>query len=97
RPSGPPGGPVVDLAAQPVDSGGELGVLGEADLDAAQAVEDGGVVPASVEAPDLGKGEAGRLAGEEDRDLAGAQGRGGAARADELGAGDAEGGRDVLL
>ena len=72
-------------------------VLADADLDPAQRVEHGGVIAAAVEAADLGQREAGRLAGEEDRDLAGAQRHRGAAGADQLGPGDPEGGRDVLL
>ena len=88
---------VVDLGPEPVDSVGQLRVLADADFDAAQGVEHGGVIAAAVETADLGKREAGRLAGEEDRDLARAQRRRGAAGADELGPRDAEGGRDVLL
>ena len=80
----------VDCCAQLGDRFGELVVLAEARFDPAQGVEHGGVVAAAVEAADLGQREVGQLAGEVDRDLAGAQRGGGAAGADQLGAGDAE-------
>ena len=55
------------------------------------------MVAAAVEAADLRQREVGQLAGEEDRDLAGAQRGRGAAGADQLGAGDAEALGDPLL
>ncbi len=66
-------------------------------FDPAQRVEHGRVIAAAVEPADLGKREVGQLAGQEDRDLARPQRGGGAAGADQLGAGDAEGGGDLLL
>ena len=55
------------------------------------------VIAAAVEPADLRQREVGQLAGEEDRHLAGAQRGGGAAGADQLGAGDAEAFGDLLL
>src|SRR5690349_13095605 len=76
-----PGDGVVDSTAQLAELLDEIGVLVEAGFDAAQGVEDGSVVAAAIEAADLGQGEVGQFAGEEDRRLPGVERGSGAAAA----------------